>query len=60
MLTKEILKKQLENFPDQFSIDELIEHLILLNKIENGNKQSEENNVISDSDLDKEIEQWFK
>ena len=25
MLTKEILKKQIDSFPDKFSIDELIE-----------------------------------
>ncbi|MFT7072044.1 hypothetical protein [Patiriisocius sp. Uisw_017] len=55
MLSKEIVRKQLENFPDQFSIDELVERLILLVKIEKGNKQSEDNNVVSDNDLDKEI-----
>ncbi len=60
MLTKRSLKKQIEKLPDEFSIDELIERLILIEKIERGTKQSEENEVISESELDKEIKKWFK
>jgi len=60
MLTKTSLKKQIEKLPDKFSIDELVERLILIEKIERGNKQSEEGEVISESELDKEIKKWFK
>jgi len=60
MLTKTRLKEQIEKFPEQFSIDELVENLILIEKIENGNKQSENGEVITDSELDLEIEKWFK
>ncbi len=60
MLTKTILKEQIEKFPDQFSIDELVEKLILIEKIENGNKQSENGEIIADSELDLEIDKWFK
>ena len=60
MLTKTRLKEQIEKFPDQFSIDELVEKLILIEKIEYGNKQSENGEVITDSELDLEIEKWFK
>jgi len=60
MLTKTRLIKQIEKFPDQFSIDELVEKLILIEKIETGNMQSEKGEVISDSTLDLEIEKWFK
>ncbi len=60
MLTKTRLKEQLEKFPDHFSIDELVEKLILIEKIEYGNKQSENGEIISDSELDLEIEKWFK
>jgi len=59
MLTKSNLKKQIENLPDTFSIDELVERLILIEKIERGNKQSEEGEVISEAALDKEIGKWF-
>jgi len=51
---------QLEKFPEQFSIDELIEKLILIEKIESGNKKSEKGQVITEAKLDEEIEQWFE
>ena len=60
MLTKTKLIEQIEKFPEEFSIDELVERLILIEKVELGLKQSENGEIISDSDLDKEIEQWFK
>lgn len=60
MLTKTKLIEQIEKFPEEFSIDELVERLILIEKVELGLKQSEKDEIISDSDLDKEIEQWFK
>jgi len=60
MITKAKLKEQLESLPEQFSIDELVERMILIEKIENGKKQSENNEIVSESDLDKEIDGWFK
>jgi len=60
MLTKTKLIEQIEKFPEEFSIDELVERLILIEKVELGLKQSENGEIVSDSDLDKEIEQWFK
>ena len=60
MLTKENLKNQIDKLPDEFSLDELVERLILVEKINRGNAQSENNEVISESELDKEIDKWFK
>lgn len=60
MITKEKLKSTLSDFPEEFSIDELIERLILIEKIELGNQQSLNNEVISDEELDQEIEKWFE
>jgi len=60
MITKIKLKEQIDKFPERFSIDELTERLILIEKIERGNKQSENGDVITDEDLDKEIEKWFE
>ena len=60
MITKTNLKKQIEKLPDQFSIDELVERLILIEKIEKGIDQSRNDQVTSDDELDKEIEKWFK
>ncbi len=60
MLTKTKLKKHIEKFPEQFSIDELIERLILIEKIENGMEQSKNKETISEIELDKEIKKWFE
>lgn len=60
MLTKLLVKKQLEKLPEEFSLDEFVEQLILIQKIEKRLKESENNNVISEEDLDKEVEKWFE
>lgn len=59
MITKLKLKEQIENFPEEFSIDELVERLIFVEKVERGNNASEKENIISESELDNEIEKWF-
>jgi hypothetical protein len=60
MLTKEKLKNQIEDFPEEFTIDELIDRLILIEKVEVGNEQSENGDIISDNELDKEMDTWFE
>lgn len=60
MLTKTILKEAIDKFPENFTIDELIDKLILIEKIERGNLQSERGEIIAEEDLDKEIEKWFE
>jgi hypothetical protein len=60
MLTKTIVKKQLEKLPEEFTLDDLVEQLILIQKIEKGLKDSEDNNILSEKELDQEIDKWFK
>ncbi|MBU0475571.1 MAG: hypothetical protein KKF62_15590 [Bacteroidetes bacterium] len=60
MLTKTNLLEQIEEFPEEFSIDDLNDKLILISKIENGNTQSETGQTITENELDKEIEKWFE
>lgn len=60
MITKTKLKEQIDSFPEQFSIDDLIERLILLEKIENGKNQSENDEILSESEFDKEMNKWFE
>ncbi|MBU2526585.1 MAG: hypothetical protein KKC03_08295 [Bacteroidetes bacterium] len=60
MITKTKLKEQIESFPEQFSIDDLIERLILVEKIENGKKQSETDEILTESELDNEMHKWFE
>lgn len=59
MLTKTRLLAEMDKFPEEFSIDELIERLILIEKIETGNRQSENNQVVSEAEMDYEIKKWL-
>ena len=60
MLTKAKVKEQIESFPDKFTIDELIERLILLEKIEKGDKQSENGNIISEEEMNKRNQEMLR
>jgi len=60
MLTKEKVKQSIEKLPDSFTIDELIDQLIFIQKIEDGIKQSETGEVISNEDVKAIIEKWSK
>ena len=60
MIIKKQLTLALEQFPEQFSLEELIDKLILLDKIERGNIQSENNKVINEEELENEMQKWFK
>jgi len=60
MITKKNLEEQIKSLPDSFTIDELIDKLIFIEKIEKAEKQSDSNKVLSESELNKEIDKWFK
>lgn len=59
MLIKTKVLKAIKQLPDEFSIDEMVDKMILLEKIERGLTQSEKGEVISDEDLELEIAKWF-
>ncbi len=60
MITKENLLKSMENMPDQFTVDELLDRVILLEKIETGLKQSEEGKTFSTDEARKKLKKWLK
>ena len=60
MLTKERLNKTIKGLPDSFTIDELIDQLIFMEKVEEGIQQSEEGKVISNEDVKIIIDKWSK
>ena len=59
-ITKERLIKQIETFPDEISIDEVIERLIVIEKLEIRIKESDQNETISEEDLKNEMETWYE
>lgn len=60
MLTKDKVKKSFDNLPESFSIDELIDQLIFIEKVEEGLLQSKEGKVISNEDVKNIIDKWSK
>jgi hypothetical protein len=60
MLTKGILNKTVNELPDSFTIDELIDQLIFIEKIEEGIKQSESGKVVSNEDVKLMIDKWSR
>jgi hypothetical protein len=60
MLTKDRIHTTLEQMPDSFSIDELIDQLIFIERIEDGIQQSEEGKVVSNEDVQLMINKWSK
>jgi hypothetical protein len=60
MLTKERLKKTIKSLPDSFTIDELIDQLIFIEKVEEGLKQSEDGKVVSNEEVRQIIDKWSR
>jgi hypothetical protein len=58
MLTKDKVKESINKMPDSFTIDELIEQLIIIEKIEQGILQSNDGKVISNNEMQQIIEKW--
>lgn len=60
MITKEQIKKHLETFPEEFSIDELIERLLFIEKLEKRIQESDSNLTTTEESLKVEMQEWFK
>lgn len=60
MIKKNQLKETIESFPEEFTLEELVDRLILLDKIEKGNRDSLEDNTLSEVELEEEMKKWFK
>lgn len=60
MLTKEQVIGAINKLPQQFSVEQAIDELILLEKIETGLAQSNANEIIPNEQLDKELSEWLR
>ncbi|MFN8714588.1 MAG: hypothetical protein ACK5Z2_17195 [Bacteroidota bacterium] len=60
MLTKEKVIDIVSEMPESFSAEQLIERIILLNKVEEGLKQAEEGKVYSIEESKKMNKRWLK
>ncbi|MGL5889314.1 MAG: hypothetical protein ACRC3B_05480 [Bacteroidia bacterium] len=60
MLTKEKVIDIVSAMPERFSAEQLIERIILLNKVEEGLKQAEQGKVYSIEESKKLNKRWMK
>jgi hypothetical protein len=60
LIKKARLLEHIEKFPESFSIEELIERLILIDQLEQRIQESEKGEVIGIEQLKAEINQWSK
>ena len=59
MLTKDKVLESIKELPDTFSADEIIDRIILLDKIETGIAQVKNNQITPDDDLNKKLSKWL-
>jgi hypothetical protein len=60
MLTKDKVKELVDHMPDTFSVDDLVERVILLQKIEVAQKEIENGEGIDWEDIKKEMDTWLE
>ncbi len=57
-MKKEKAIATIEKMPEEFDLEELIERLIVINKIEKGLKDSEEGKVVPHDQVKEMIKKW--
>lgn len=60
MLTKENIKKSIDALPENPSLDEVIDRLIMLDKVEQGLYDIRNGNTLSTSEVQDRLEKWLK
>ncbi len=58
-MTKLQVLDTVKNLPDEFSLDELVERLIVLDAIEKGMQQVKEGKVVTSEEAHKRFEKWL-
>jgi predicted transcriptional regulator len=59
-MTKHQVVDSLKNFPENFSIEDLIERLIFIEKVEEGLAQSKNGETVSMEDAKKRLHKWLQ
>ncbi|MFH1050758.1 MAG: hypothetical protein V1779_07490 [bacterium] len=60
MITKEQVLIALESMPDEFDVDELIESLIVIDKINQGLDDIKHGRVHTEEEVMKKVDEWVK
>jgi hypothetical protein len=60
MLTKELVNASMENLPEQFTLDEIMQQLYVLHKIEKAREKSKQGKTVSTKEAKKKLAKWLK
>lgn len=59
MVNKTSIIDSLKDLPESFSAEELINRIILLDKIDEGLKQAQEGKSINDEEIEEQLAKWL-
>lgn len=59
-MKKAQLIETIQDMPEEFSVDELMERLVVLQKIEEGQRQIEAGQSYTEEEAKKKLEKWLK
>ncbi|MBE0661726.1 MAG: hypothetical protein IH597_04590 [Bacteroidales bacterium] len=59
MITKEKLLQSINEMPDKFSIDDVLDRIVLLNKVETGLEQSQKGKTYSTEEAKENLKKWL-
>ncbi len=59
-MSKETLFAAADQLPDHFELDELIDRLLLIERIEKGREQSRTNQTHSQEEVKQLVKTWFR
>jgi predicted transcriptional regulator len=60
MLKKEDVLRIVDNLPPQFTLDEIIDELVLIDKINRGLEQSQKGEVLSTVEARQRLSKWLQ
>ena len=60
MITKTQLINTLDKLPENLNIDQIIDHLILVEKVQKGLNDSENGRVLTQDEAKQKLKKWFR
>jgi hypothetical protein len=60
MLTKEKIISGIQKLPDSVTIDDILDHILFMEKIEKGLQQLDNGQIITDEELDIRLAKWLE
>ena len=59
-MNKQTILAAVNALPEEIELDELVEHLVLIQKLEKGREQSRNNQTVSQEEVKQLVKAWFK